>query len=597
MRHIKLGSLIGALQSRLISGRAARGAVKMPAAGAERGRRRAGLWTVRAYHAWRRWVGRASNIARRLVRTTLLQSRAALCAARDHILKGRAWWSALDHWKRHWVFNVFIGIAIEIGLHLFGGSRLVVGAQNWAMDVTMRVSAALQPHATAAPSVTIIDVDEETWRDPAWGSEPYRAPRDKLSQLIQFAIGQKGVHNVVVDVIIDDPEGLDDQTIVADMTKLASDISRAKRRQHILFVRTLREPLKSIAPDLLAPVLRNSPLDNVIAQSKGVLINVAPYFETSRDGLVRRWRLWTPTCEPNNTRLPSELGLGHWRILPSVQLAVESLEKMVKDAPLDTSRPLDCLVSAEALNHLEDFKSVPLEKDAEKKVNDDVLGWLSKHPELTRQPLELARPERWCTWLRICISGFDPSSRIFFDDGFPPNGARVQAVSALKVLPRDGGAASASPNVRLPSTWGDVIIIGQSAEAARDEHETPVGAMPGTMVIANALRSLRVRGVIQPLGEPYSMVLTILSILIVGLAFARFDSNVGVLLLGVPFVLLLIGINYCVLKMGYWFDFAVPLLGIYAHRLVKGLEEYFSLRKITARHSRTGTNRSEGDSA
>jgi CHASE2 domain-containing sensor protein len=521
------------------------------------------------------------------MRATLLQAGTALGAARDALLKSRAWWLGLDHWKRHFVFNVLIGIVIEVVLHLLGRAPVVVAAENWAMDVAMRVSADFQPHATGAPSVTIIDVDEETWRDPAWGGgEPYRAPRNNLLQLIRCALG-KGAHSVVVDVIIEDPEGPGDQIFVSEMEKLAADPSLAKRHQHVLFVRTLREPL--IAPDLLAPVLRKSPLDDVIRHSNGVLINVAPYFETSRDGLVRRWRLWTPACEPNDIGPPS---VGHWRVLPSVQLALESLKEMVKDAPWDMSASLGpCLLSAEALNHLgdKDFPNFPLEKNAEKSINDindQMLRWLRKHLELTHQPVEPARSE-----------GFDPSSRIFFGDRFPPNGARVQVVSALKLLPPDGCTASASPNVRLPPTWGDVIIIGQSAEAARDEHETPVGAMPGTMVIANALQSLDVRGVIQPLGEPWSCALMVFSILLVAFAFAYFDSNLGVLLIGVPFVLLLIWISYDFLKRGYWADFAVPLLAIYAHRVVKGFEEYFSLRKITARHSRTGTNPSEGDSA
>jgi AcrR family transcriptional regulator len=486
--------------------------------------------------------------------------RATASSVRARREAARTWWTGLEHWKRHWIFNVFVGLAIELVLYFGSGARLVVAAQNWAMDATMQVSSALEPRVAAQPRVTLIDVDEETWRDRLWGGgEPYRAPRPQLETLIGYALSH-GARDVVVDIIIETPrEDPEDQAFAADMARLAKQTLLPTGR-HVLFVRTLREPL--LAPQLLAPVLRASPLDAVIAGSGGSLLSVTPDFDASRDGLVRRWRLSRNGCQPSPASAadqPSAFGI--WRVLPSIQLAVVALhDSRATRPPWDPATSFGlCRAGVGAIGA--SAPTVP-----EDKVDGAVRQWLDRHIEITRRATTDSGSE-----------GFDPRSRIFYDDGFPPSGARVAVVQALKVL-RLAAGAPPTPDLQLPAALGATTIIGQSAVEARDIHPTPLGAMPGSMVIANALLSLADRGVIEPLPMPFRLLVVALSILVVGFAFARFDSNLGVLLVGAPFLAALITATWICLQAGYWFDFSLPLIGIYAHRAVRGLEEYFRLR-------------------
>jgi hypothetical protein len=78
-------------------------------------------------------------------------------------------WHNLGHLYQHWLFNIVIGLGIEIGLNFAHDARIVVAAQNWALDTAMQGSAAVRTQRgepIASPDLAFIDVDEETWRDP-----------------------------------------------------------------------------------------------------------------------------------------------------------------------------------------------------------------------------------------------------------------------------------------------------------------------------------------------------------------------------------------------------------------------------------------------
>lgn len=414
----------------------------------------------------------------------------------------------------------------------------------------------------SADLITIIDVDEATWRSHKWGNgEPYRAPRSQMAQLIHYAF-DRGAQNVVVDVIVENPAiNPEDKKFADNMGALASNLSKSHR--HILFVRTIKEPL--FAPDLLAPTLRASPLDKVISSSKGTIIDVAPYFEVSRDGVLRNWRLWSAGCQPDIfDALDNPSAFGKWKVLPSVQLTLATMNYQQSDLPWSQSGAFGlCRSSEAALGY-----ATPPIRENEKSIDATMFKRLQKDQRLTRQHLD---PE---TTVK-----FDPTSRILFADRFPPSGARVQIAQALAVLCSHSPDTPDCRNARTPKAWGRTVIIGQSADAAHDAYETPLGNMPGYMVLANSIRSLDKVGVIAPFGAPFEEILTIISIVVVGFAFARFDSLFGTILVGLPFAIALIALSFLLLRSGYWLDFSVPLIGIYLHKLVRGAEDYVSNRR------------------
>jgi CHASE2 domain-containing sensor protein len=142
----------------------------------------------------------------------------------------------------------------------------------------------------------------------------------------------------------------------------------------------------------------------------------------------------------------------------------------------------------------------------------------------------------------------------------------------------------------LPSHIGDIVIIGQSSDAVGDLHATPLGSMPGEMVLANAVYSMGRHGIVQRAPEYVALPITALTIIVIGLAFARFDSVRGSLVIGVLFYAFLIVANYLMFLTDYWFDFAVPLIGLYADRLFSAFEEHVKLRTITSAAARARTS-------
>ena len=487
------------------------------------------------------------------------------------VLAFPAWWRS---W-RNWRFNIYLGLLIELLLWLGAGTRFVTGAENWAIDAAMQASAAVHRDLAIQRPVTVIDIDEETWRSDQWGrGEPYRAPRKPLGTLIQYAI-DKGARDIIVDIVVEAPsQDPEDSLFASDMARMAAQLKGTNR--HILLTRTLREPLR--APDVLAPVWRTSPLDTAIRQSEDALVEVAPDFETARDGVVRKWRLWTEACEPPGANGGTS-ALGEWKVLLSPQLAVKARD-MHDRGPGDRSGRFGvCLWRTSGLGAA---AAVPDRREAEARIDADMQTWLTSHPELTGSKLEEEKPGSTHHYR------FDPTSHILFTDSFPPSGTRVQVVSALKILEAGAQAIDAKPGeanpFHLPVILSDTIIIGQSAEGAHDMHMTPLGAMPGPMVIANALISLR-HGVIGPFPEWLDFLIKLGLIVGIGWAFARWDSNVGTAVIAVLFVPVLLFSSYLLLQHGVWFDFSLPLVGIYAHRVTKGVEEYFELKRLLSEKS------------
>src|SRR5947207_108724 len=102
----------------------------------------------------------------------------------------RTWWNALGARDRDWMLNVAWGLLIEAMVLIVhaGGFSWVDAVKNAPLDRMMRSSAALATRDDKVPPLVFIDIDDATWRGAAWGGgEPYRAPRDRLFQLIDYA--------------------------------------------------------------------------------------------------------------------------------------------------------------------------------------------------------------------------------------------------------------------------------------------------------------------------------------------------------------------------------------------------------------------------
>lgn len=469
-------------------------------------------------------------------------------------------WHHLSHRKQHWIEGIVIGLVIELVLGAIGGTSPLIGIKNIAMDATLRGGVALEAvrhswlgHAPA-PALSFIEVDEATWRDPLWG-EPYRAPRQKVAQLIDYAFAH-GAQIVAVDILVE-RSGQDSAADIAEDQALKATLARLAPDQTVIFSRSLRRPLQDMAGEgaHLAPLLAASLLDGVA--SRGNLISAIPEFQIDRDGQVRSWHLWQSVCVPDAPGAPT----GQWRPLPSVQLAaIAAMKRAVADAPWSQRGFGHCVTDLAAVF----ARDLEGPEKADKAMSD----WIAQAGLFEEHwvPKAEAR-ETGASWRR-----FEPSSRIFYHSAYAPEDCikgGIQRVSALSILAQALASKSGGVGDQAcapPDRLAPVVVIGQSADAVGDKWATPLGPMPGAHIIANAILSLWQQGPVEEPSWLFEKALMIVHVALVAGLFAWFSAG-RAMIWGAVSIVALIGLNWVYLKFGIWIDYATPAVGIYLHRL------------------------------
>ena len=468
-------------------------------------------------------------------------------------------WTRLSHLKQHWIINVCIGVVIELLLH---GAHLLQmpgleSAQNIALDAMMRGSAATvqQDDGKTVPPLAFIDVDSRTWRDAGWGGgEPDRAPRVPLFKLIDFAF-QRGASQVVLDIVVEGRKDDGADQGFADSLAGLGALKDAKVPRKLILVRTIRQPLA--AGDGTGdgvPELRASALDPLIGSSGGRIGIAAPYFKQSADRILRDWHLWSLACRQGGD------GKSAWVLVPSVQLlvAANQLKWPMADAPWEKAPTIPCEASSAG-----EGKPEALERAA--------TAWLARVSGREIEGAEHGAPE----------GGI--SNRIVFRIGDPPGTAdtparATQVISALDILQGQETRRDLS---------NSIVVIGQSYPEAGDRHATPLGDMAGSLVIVNSIDSMLRHGLLQEPSPARKLAVAFALIVLVGFIFARWDSRKGNI---IALTIVLVGMtlaSYHYFKFGVWLDFAVPLIGIQLHRMVKRHEEDLEHQRLAKLYAGT----------
>ena len=503
-------------------------------------------------------------------------------------------WQRLRPVTRHWLTNVAIGVLIELLLHWAGHTlhwQPLVYAQNYALDAVMRANAAVDPTPSfpnhrVPLSLALIDIDDAAWRSPQWGGgEPYRAPRQQLLALVDKAF-EAGARQVVLDVVVEGAarpqEIADDDAFAGGLEELlAKPYFKSDSFKQLVLVRTLRHPLArnvrmADAPNQLRELrypegylseLRESPsIDAVVKNSGDRIVVAAPYFSYSSDHVLRDWQLLQAVC----TRDADPLAPGKIRVVPSVQWVV--LTRHAGVAPAMLSRQGGSQADAVEAAQTQSCTPFPMQEGAAPSNAQNA----RERSEALEKQVELAINASWSA-MREAFKGKgidlgfgdkpphaqSLANRVVFRIGDIPQLGQAQVIPALDFL---NGASPQSLQDR-------VVVIGQSYLEAGDRHITPLGEMSGGMVLVNAIDSMARH---QLIGSPngwLTFALALLLIVFVGYVFARWDSLVGTWIsTGVAIVLLAVG-SFYLFKHGVWLDFALPLLGIQVHRMVKSMEE------------------------
>lgn len=456
-----------------------------------------------------------------------------------------AWRSRRSHLVQHTLGNLVVGLGIAVLLWNLHGTHWIHEIEDTAIDWVMTMQWGVQPTRPSVP-FALLDIDEATYRQ--WG-EPFHIPRDRLLTLIKYAVeGDPAL--IVVDIDLSqrghDPE--------AD-ARLQDYFSSydASGRPPLILSRVFREPLDPHTMPYRSPRRSFLEADERIARSPLIHWG-SPLFNLDQDRVLRRWRLWEPVCTE----------AGHGDVVPSIQLLAVALLRSDRQNPEWTVHTVHKTLAPLAPEHCAGGHP-----DTDDPDGHGAHGGHGGHG--SDETFEIAG-------LTLHTQPNTVAQRILYTQPWRLRTGQVRQkitwrgrdVSALSIR-------SALPIGRQPvdQSWlaGKVVVIGASFAESFDRHLTPLGEMPGVLVLINAIQSLHQHGELE--APPVYVKLLVEAVLIVmmSLVFACFTSFWGMVVSGVVIVLALLPLSFIVFQYGVWLDFAIPLIAVQLHQMAESLRE------------------------
>lgn len=468
---------------------------------------------------------------------------------------------AQSFWHR-FIVGVVVGIVIELCLLIPGieNIRFFQVLNNFAMDSMIGIYATknVPPNPDSGLSYTFVDIDERIFRE--W-NEPFFTPRDKLLEMVCWAV--KGKSSAVI-VDLDLSHSLADMEASAggggSMPEADRKLSEFVRNASakcpavsgadaekafdasavpIVLLRTFHPTQES--PVDACQVQRDSFLDKPDPKVRPNVYWATSEFNTDPDGVVRTWRLWEEGCHGNSSAAT-----------PSVELRGVALA-FHSNAELDGW--LNCSLNGRGCTSC---------------------GSSTQRNECSAPPFKIPYGDN----REIVIDAHedphsDVSQRIVYaiHESMPTNEQThvdvFQRVSARDVLRSADGKAPVEPPEGVA---GRVVVIGASNKDSGDLHRTPLGKMPGAMIVINSMNSLTQYGQLKQ-RKGIGFLISILGVLIVAALFAWLHHLVamisaGTLLIGLSFFL-----SYYLFNSGQWLNFALPILVISIHNFTEVAKE------------------------
>ena len=383
-----------------------------------------------------------------------------------------------------------------------------------------------------SPAFVFIDIDDATWRE--W-SFPLITPRDKLASLIEVA-ARSNPSAIVVDVDLAFPDATDREE------RLGKFLASYQAAWPPLLLNRALQPASTAGSIFPAP--RGTVYDNKTKDRANILWG-SPLFERSGDNSVRRWRLFTPACTQSGQPLT----------VPSIHLLAASIaRRSLADASGGESPATGSAPWAELYRNLA-ILTPPDCKDASR-VQE---GVLDATPGLRE----------------VRFDHDDVSSRVIYRIAGKraPRGldrlsaGRTEASAVVAVRPARSILAAASPE-GVPGLAGRVVLIGGSYAQSGDWHETPIGRMPGALLVINAIEALSVNGTPVEPSRVERLVTSLALVVLTAAAAAWFRATVVAIVVAAGlFVLMTISIAR--FQSGVMLDMAIPAVGAALHDLIE----------------------------
>jgi len=455
-------------------------------------------------------------------------------------------WRSLPAFTRKLIGNMIVGLSILLLLTGLHDTPFHSDMQDAALDWMMKMYSGTPPKKHTPP-FAFLDIDETTYR--SWG-EPYISPRNKVLELLKFALSGNP-EAVVVDIDLSRRAGKGDEALAEYFRHYPAARPPENKRQQDnppIFLSRVFRPLKDAAKGIDYEFMPSF-LDQAVTSSP-LVYWTSPLFDIDEDFVIRGWRPWEITCDRNTVT-----------ITPSVQLLVylqlnahQSLAHFIDEIRRQLTE-----TNANQCNGTM-ITNAGMQAGGESESPDDMtfkIGELELHRRSTNLSRRFIYEVPW---------------------KLEPNETRPVVEYQGKVAPilstRSAGVITQQSDM-VDSSWlaGHIVIIGGSYSEGRDIFPTPIGQMPGAMVLVNAIHSLLQYGVLSPPPMWIMLLVQSLLILLISIIFSRFDSFWGLLVSGGMVILLLLPVSFWIFRYGIWVDFALPLLAVQFHHMAMEFRE------------------------
>ena len=468
--------------------------------------------------------------------------------------------------RRHFYINLCIGLIIAIVLHFAAyswGWSFVSTAEDGAVDLVMRQFQNVRRKENTA--FVLLEIDEATYE--LW-DRPFYTHRSRLAKLLEdVTSGNPAL--IIVDIELSksgddsdfsDPTGNSDALNAApeapSLYRFLQAYSEDASNPPLLLVRTL-EAWTPDRPENSLPSQRSSYLDDVVSASDNIFW-VSPHFQRDEDYRIRRWLLWLASCDS-----------GQGAILPSVQLFTDVLlrddwRSIASPAEMYDSIVRGNLYAAAASRTPSMCSWGPGTGNADANEPFDSLfhqEYAFDNEDVIAQRLIYSIPYDVQGRRRPTVELSVPAA----------NGDQAK-LRRVPILERE--SAGRQGNIDSKSLYaGRVVVVGGTYRDTRDWHATPVGEMPGAMVVVNAIHSLRVHGQLHKPDLWQILLIEAFLILMMSAAFALYDSVLAFVVSSAGVLLVLLPISYFRFRSGVWVTFALPLLAVQLHQVYRLIEE------------------------
>lgn len=409
--------------------------------------------------------------------------------------------------------NLLVGLLV-VGLVIaFQNTDAVRVSREQSIDwlIGMNRGIDVAPGNGALPFV-FYDIDDKSQQ--RWG-EPLYTPRDKLATLIAAALDKRPAV-LIVDVEL--RKSTSDDAALLDVLRHHAATPAAP-------MLILVESFRWNADDTHAAgsgwwQTRPSFIDDALPPSARRL-SASPLFAQDGDGQYRRWRSWLSACSAQ----------GQPVVVPSVQILA-----------------LAALSGEPALAAL-----------------DQALG--SAKPRSCGEEARLAQTRMMIGAKSIALAGDAFTQRILFalpwqlaaDETRPQVDFAGGKAPLLSILPAH---AVTEGGLRTTLAPGHIAVIGASNQDARDVHVTPLGAMPGSLILINAIHSLIQHGQMTTPAAWIQLFAAIVLLTAVSLIASRFPTPLGTLISLAVLIAILVPLSVYFFRYGVWLDFALPVAAV-----------------------------------